>query len=346
MDKKTVGMALALAALTAAPLAAQRSGSVEVGAYAQYTQFDDELLIEDSWTYGGRLGIFIFRNLSLEGSISTGSAEGNAGMDTYRPIYGHVIYHLPIVGRTQLLLGAGYVNQGYLGDQTFNEHEDGFSGLAGLRFPLGKAFSLRVDGLYDYMPSPGPGLQVGNVDATSTNLSGRAGLSYTWRRGAGQAPPPPPVFVPAPAPPPPPAPAPTPTPPPAPAPAPDRSGEVRSMMTEMIYFDFDKQSLRDDARATLDRKIPLFQANPDMRIRISGHADERGSDEYNLALGQRRAASAKEYLVQRGINASRIDVASYGEERQVCTEKTEACYQQNRRDEFEVIAGGPSFKMP
>ena len=77
-----------------------------------------------------------------------------------------------------------------------------------------------------------------------------------------------------------------------------------------------------------------------MRIRIEGNADERGSDEYNLALGQRRAASAKRYLVDHGIAADRFDLVSYGEERPVCTEHNEACWQQNRRDDFRIVTIG------
>ena len=106
------------------------------------------------------------------------------------------------------------------------------------------------------------------------------------------------------------------------------------------------QQQLEEAQAALDRKIPLFQANPSMRIRVTGHADERGSDEYNLALGQRRAAAAKQYLVSRGIAEGRIEIATAGEERPTCEANTEECYQQNRRDEFEIIAGGPTFTMP
>ena len=111
-------------------------------------------------------------------------------------------------------------------------------------------------------------------------------------------------------------------------------------ITGPIYFDFDRSTIRPDAAATLDRKIPWLQANPGMRIRIEGNADERGSDEYNLALGQRRAASAKRYLVERGIAADRFDLVSHGEERPVCTEHNEPCWQQNRRDDFIIVTIG------
>ena len=90
---------------------------------------------------------------------------------------------------------------------------------------------------------------------------------------------------------------------------------ARNVVLARIYFGFDRSDLNDSARATLDSKVPVLQANPDMRIRIAGHADPRGSDEYNLALGNRRAAAAKRYLENKGIDGSRIDVVSYGEER-------------------------------
>src|SRR2546430_5266262 len=85
-------------------------------------------------------------------------------------------------------------------------------------------------------------------------------------------------------------------------------------ITAPIYFDFDKSTIRPDAATTLDAKGPWLQANPGMRIRIEGNADERGSDEYNLALGQRRAASAKRYLVDHRIAADRFGLVSYGAE--------------------------------
>ena len=115
--------------------------------------------------------------------------------------------------------------------------------------------------------------------------------------------------------------------------------EARNTLTATIYFDLDQSTLSEQSRSTLDAKLPLLNANPGMRIQVVGHADERGSDEYNLALGQRRAAAAKRYLTDRGIDAGRIDVTSRGEESPACTEESEGCWSQNRRDEFEIVAG-------
>ena len=116
--------------------------------------------------------------------------------------------------------------------------------------------------------------------------------------------------------------------------------EARNAITAAIHFDYDRSDITDEARGILDAKVPVLNANPSLRIRVAGHTDARGSDEYNLALGQRRAAAAKRYLTQRGVDASRIDVISYGEERPAAQGDDESAYSQNRRDEFEITAGG------
>ena len=114
---------------------------------------------------------------------------------------------------------------------------------------------------------------------------------------------------------------------------------ARGALTATIYFDYDRSDITDDARAKLDAKVPILSQNAAVRIRIAGHTDSRGSDEYNLALGQRRAAAAKRYLTDRGIDAGRIEIVSFGEERGTCTEESDSCWSQNRRDEFEITGG-------
>jgi peptidoglycan-associated lipoprotein len=115
-------------------------------------------------------------------------------------------------------------------------------------------------------------------------------------------------------------------------------------LTAPIYFDYDSDALTSQASAGLDAKLGVLNANPDTRIRIAGNTDERGSDEYNLALGQRRAAQAKRYLTQRGIADARIDIISYGEERPAADGHDESAWSQNRRDEFELTSGGQQLK--
>jgi peptidoglycan-associated lipoprotein len=125
-----------------------------------------------------------------------------------------------------------------------------------------------------------------------------------------------------------------------------RMAVARDALQQPVFFDYDRADLTAETRLVLDAKLPLLSASVEVRLRISGHADERGSDEYNLALGQRRAASAKRYLVDHGIDAGRVDIVSFGEERPMCTDATESCWSRNRRAEFEITAGADRIVTP
>jgi peptidoglycan-associated lipoprotein len=105
-----------------------------------------------------------------------------------------------------------------------------------------------------------------------------------------------------------------------------------------VYFDYDSSSVRADARATMKANADWLKAHPAEKIRIEGNCDERGTKEYNVALGQRRAANAKKYLTDLGIASRRISLLSYGKEKPVCNTDSEACWQKNRRDDF-IVAG-------
>ncbi len=105
-----------------------------------------------------------------------------------------------------------------------------------------------------------------------------------------------------------------------------------------VYFDFDKSDLREDSRARLARNAEWLRAHPEFELTIEGHCDERGTNEYNLALGERRGASAKDYLSSLGVAAGRLRTLSYGEERGQCAESSESCWSRNRRAHF-VVTG-------
>lgn len=121
---------------------------------------------------------------------------------------------------------------------------------------------------------------------------------------------------------------------------------ARAAFAQTIYYAYDKSDLTAESRATLTAKVPLLRANPNLRIRIAGHTDERGSDSYNVALGQRRAAAAKRFLVDQGIAAARIETVSFGEERPAAMGSDESAWSRNRRAEFEIIAGGEMLRLP
>jgi peptidoglycan-associated lipoprotein len=116
--------------------------------------------------------------------------------------------------------------------------------------------------------------------------------------------------------------------------------ELSNILSARVYFDYDRDALRDDAMATLDQKAAVLQANPGVTVVITGHTDERGSDEYNLALGQRRAAQVKRYLVSRGSDGGRLTTQSMGESQPAAQGSDEGAYQQNRRAEFEARNAG------
>ncbi len=111
-------------------------------------------------------------------------------------------------------------------------------------------------------------------------------------------------------------------------------GTPSSSPLKDIYFDFDRADLRADARETLKANADWLKKNPTATVQIEGHCDERGTAEYNLALGARRAQSAKDYLVTLGIPEQRLSTVSYGQELPVCTEHNEDCWQKNRHDRF------------
>jgi peptidoglycan-associated lipoprotein len=109
-----------------------------------------------------------------------------------------------------------------------------------------------------------------------------------------------------------------------------------AFLSEHVYFAFDKYNLDDAAQEVLMGKADFLRENPDIYITIEGHCDERGTNEYNLALGDRRAESSKSFLVDMGIEAYRISTVSYGEERPFCNQSNEECWSKNRRDQFVI----------
>ncbi|MEJ5227497.1 peptidoglycan-associated lipoprotein Pal [Thermodesulfovibrio sp.] len=118
--------------------------------------------------------------------------------------------------------------------------------------------------------------------------------------------------------------------------------QIRRIQEEVgdIYFDYDKYDIRQNDIPMLKKVASFLQKYPRVRVIIEGHCDERGTNEYNFALGQKRANAAKQYLITLGVPSSRIDIVSYGEEKPVCTEQNEACWQKNRRAHFVFIEEG------
>jgi peptidoglycan-associated lipoprotein len=123
---------------------------------------------------------------------------------------------------------------------------------------------------------------------------------------------------------------------------PGSAEDLKVNVGDTVHFDYDAYAVTDEGRATLQRQAAWLAKYPSVRITVEGHCDERGTREYNLALGARRANSVKEYLVSLGVSAGRLDTISYGKERPICTESDESCYAQNRRGVSTVTGGASS----
>lgn len=118
--------------------------------------------------------------------------------------------------------------------------------------------------------------------------------------------------------------------------------DFRVNVGDTVHFDYDRYNLRDEEKTILQRQATWLNRYPTVRVTIEGNCDERGTREYNLALGARRANSVKEYLASLGVSAGRLDTISYGKERPVCSESNEACWAQNRRALTAISAGASS----
>ena len=138
-----------------------------------------------------------------------------------------------------------------------------------------------------------------------------------------------------------------PPPPPPPAPqvtAPEQKAEVPvppppppAVALQSIFFDFDKYSIKPDAAETLKKNADWFKANAGKKVRVEGNCDERGTIEYNMVLGQKRADAAEAYLSNLGIDGKLMETISYGKERPGCMDKNEGCWSKNRRDDFKPL---------
>lgn len=123
---------------------------------------------------------------------------------------------------------------------------------------------------------------------------------------------------------------------------PGSAEDLRVNVGDTVHFDYDRYEILEADKATLQRQAAWLAKYPAVRVTIEGHCDERGTREYNLALGARRANAVKEYLVSLGASASRVDTISYGKERPMCTESSEDCYAQNRRGVTTIVSGANS----
>jgi peptidoglycan-associated lipoprotein len=121
---------------------------------------------------------------------------------------------------------------------------------------------------------------------------------------------------------------------------------ARATLEEMVFFDYDMSEIRDDAQTALRAKVDILRASPQVQIRIEGHADERGSTEYNMALGNRRAEAIRQFLVGFGLAENRFEIVSFGEGRPLAQGSDEDSWARNRRGQFVITAGANAINPP
>ncbi len=344
-------IAIGVAALVAAsPVQAQRRGTVELGAFGAATSYDNALLINNGSGAGLRVGAFLDPRWAVEfDGTGMGASRSNGFADIHVNSLSARLAFIPIVtGRLSWLVAAGAVQTDYGTKSSY-----GMSGLLGARLAFGERVALRVDAITDYMPK-----------GKETNAGIRAGLSF-FRQPSTRVQTVNVVSAPAPlvlqhrdsvsaseqrrlrmiendfptlryslA---------RPT---LSKPMAASSTTALATMREMIHFATDSALLTDSAKATLDSKIAIFRDNPAMRIVIVGNTDERATDAYNLALGGRRADAAKAYLVSKGVDAVRIEIASRGESQPIATGTSMDAQAQNRRAEFRLLVASDYLVPP
>ena len=341
--------ALALGAVTlgaplATPLAAQRAVALEVGVFGQYSKYDDFTGLENGLGAGARFSIYFLRNIALEieGDF-TKTNSSRLGELTALNNRADIVFYFPLGGPVHLLAGGGWTGTQYHTDTTKNQYDSGGNALVGLKYCINEDWSWRTDVNADFKD---PSDQTTSGQRTRT-YNVRLGFSRFLGGKAKNSPcyePPPPapapmpqaVVEPTPAPPPQPAPTPPPAEPqvqaPPPTPAPQPAPVRRDLLTlRGAVFEFDKSALTSGAKDSLQRAIALLNEFPTANVEIQGHTDNVGSDEYNQALSERRAAAVKMYLVSQGIAASRIVTRGFGESQPAATNDTAEGRALNRR---------------
>lgn len=334
--------------LWAAAAQAQERGTVELAAFGSVGRFDQSLTLDHGYGGGGRVGIFLDPRVALEFEKGEMRATRTLGLkDVNVGILAGRLVVTPIqAGALSVLLGAG----AGASTETNFLHSYGVTALLGAKLALNNSVNFRVDGISDWLANNNwksyqrvhVGLSVfrhpnvaHSVERVTTYVPGTDSVSWEeqarlrradkayrdLRDSLGH----PRIVEMAPA---------------------ATSASALATMEEKIHFATDKSELSNDARSILDAKIPIFRANPAMRIVIVGNTDERASDAYNMALGDRRSAAAKAYLVAQGIEGSRIEIKSQGERNPTAAGTSKTAQALNRRDEFRLLIASEYLVQP
>lgn len=322
------------------------AGTVELGVFGQYTRYRFEGAGDCpcEWPsngigFGGRAAVFLSGGFFLEGEGAVTTTDRIlTGSDVrHTSVAARINYAHPLVGGphdgVSAIIGLGPMYSEY--DSFDDPGRWGWSGIAGVRWGVSERLSFRVGGFTDYAPQ-----------GRNFNARLRAGVGIRFPRGSDDSGMMQPVEA-----------------PPQVVEEPEPEPEVRtdtviveqpapegptrttdaSVITAPVFFDLDRSEIRPDARSVLELKLAWLQANPDLRLQLAGHADERGTSPYNQALGMRRSRAIESFLLQRGVSAGALTTQSLGDTRLTCMDQspTEQCHQSNRRVNFIILSNHP-----
>lgn len=350
MHKRIIGAAMLFA--VAIPLGAQERGTVEFGAFGSYNMFEDKFQVDNAIGVGGRVATFLHPRLSLEFEGNGGSATRPLGLAdrTFMFIDARLIY-VPIkIGRASLLVGAGGGHADVNVNNDFTDQSYGMHLLLGGKFTVRENAAIRVDAVqyfnsgmshsslraglslyrhprgkettvYQTTAGPSTPQRPDSVSAAETRRLRMADADYKRLRDSL-------ALV-------------------SEAPALTASNVAAlATMLEMIHFERDEADLDEVSRAILLEKVPIFNANPEMRIVITGYASQPGTEEYNLALGLRRATAAKAFLVSQGVADNRIEITTRGEQNLRVDGPGDVANAANRRGQFRLLIANPYLVKP
>lgn len=349
MIKRTLTLGAAMI-VAAAPMAAQDRGTIEFGGFASWNQFASALQMNDALGFGGRLGAYLDPRWAIEFDVNGGSATRPAGLsDRSFMMLDARLAFVPIkVGRASLVLGGGASHVDANVGGPFQAQNFGYHALVGGKLALTETSALRVDYLRYFNDGEQHGsIRAGlalarrpmgrtttntvmqttqaparpdSVSAAETRRLREQDRRYVALRDSLQRNP-------------------------VRAMTPSSVAALATML-EMVHFERDQSTLDGVARAILDDKVAIFNANPDMKIVITGYASSPGTDAYNMALGLRRANASRDYLVSKGVAANRIEIATRGENNLLVEGPSDVANTANRRGQFRLLIANPYLVAP
>ena len=347
--------------LLPAHISAQRLGTIELSGFGRYTAFSQDRPLDNAFGIGGALGVYFTSRIKLSADVSYSptSIEGTDVDAAFVPTHVRLSYELPLSPSVRALAGAGYVANSY---RDAGNSDNGIGGVAGLRLRLSESLWLNAQYTHDWMPpwmngltirmTGDPPLPIVIEQASDVHSGFEAGISKLFgvaRTAVVAVAPvtPPPASVQsqvsqqATTTPPPTQPQPQPQPQqPQPQPVAEKAAEPaqpeRFVTLEPIHFDFDRAELRAEEQAQLVKVAAILRANPNATVVIEGHADRRGTDDYNQRLSQRRAEAVRRFLIAQNVEARQIEAVPLGERKPAEDATNEAAYARNRRVEFRL----------